>query len=54
MFVGILARLIDIEIVMRVFDRLDAEPTREKRRDELDDQRRLAGAAPARKSDNTH
>ena len=51
---GILARLVEIEFMMRVLDGRDFQAARDQHRDHAGDQCRLAGAAPARKTDNAH
>ena len=52
--VGILAGLVHVERVVRVLERRDREAARRDRRDELGDERGLAGAAPAGQSDDAH
>src|SRR5207249_1247211 len=54
MAVGILARLIHIEIMVRVFERRHREPARHDARDRPREQRRLAGTTPAREADDAH
>src|SRR5580658_6972954 len=49
---GVLARLVDIELVMRMLDGCDLQPALDQHRDYPRDQRRLAGAAPARETDD--
>ncbi len=51
---GILARLIEIELMMRMFDGRDFQAALDQHRDHAGDQCRLAGTAPARKPDNAH
>ena len=50
----ILARPVDVEFVMRMLDRRDFEATPDQDRDDLGDQRRLAGSTPAGETDNAH
>ncbi len=52
--VRILARLVDIEGVMGVLDRRHREPARDQAGDHLDEERGLAGAAPAGEADDAH
>src|SRR6187402_3185883 len=52
MMPGILAGLVDIEVMMRMFDGRDAQPFADEMRDDLTDEHRLAGAAPSRKAKN--
>ena len=51
---GILAGLVDVEIVMRVLERRYREPPRHDPRDRLGEQGRLAGTAPAGEADDAH
>ena len=51
MLVRILARLIEVEVVMGVLDRRNAQAPAVEFGDELDDQRRLARSAPSGKAD---
>ena len=51
---GILTRVINIEPVMRVFDRGNGKPARDQTGQEPFDQRRLPRAAPPCQSDNPH
>ena len=54
MDVGILARLVEIEAVMGVLDRRDAQAATVQFGNEPDDQRRLARSAPAGEADRAH
>ena len=51
---GILARLVGVEVMMRVFDGGDFQAAFDQHRDHAGDQCRLAGAAPARETDDAH
>src|SRR6185312_12814866 len=50
----ILARLVEIEAVMSVLERRDPQRPGSQARNELGDQGRFAGAAPAGEADDTH
>jgi hypothetical protein len=52
MHVGILAGLIDIEGVMGMFERRNAEAPRLQYGNELNDQRRFSRTAPSREADD--
>src|SRR5260221_11507191 len=52
--VGILARLVDVEGVMRMLDEGNAQPARGEARDELLDERGLAAARPASEAEDLH
>src|SRR5262249_31006399 len=52
--IGILARLVHVERMVRVLEGRDLEAAGGDRRDELGDERRFAGAAPAGQSDDAH
>src|SRR6185436_10596021 len=52
--VGVLARRVDVEAVVRVLDQGDLEAARGEARDELLDERRLAAAGPAGKTEGLH
>src|SRR5882672_2900126 len=52
--VGILARLVDVEAVMRVLDHRYPEAPFDEARDELFDQRGLAASRPSRESEYFH
>src|SRR5450631_434399 len=54
MQIRILARLIDVERMMRVLERRDGKAAFTEVGNELDDQTRLARAAPAGKADHPH
>src|SRR5215831_4461004 len=51
---GILARLVGVELMMRVLDGRKFQAALDQHRDHLGDQRGLAGAAPASEADNAH
>src|SRR5512146_2114893 len=51
---GILARLIDVEIVMRVLERRDADAALHERRHQARDQSGFAASAPSCKSEDPH
>src|SRR6516225_8243396 len=51
---GILARLVEVEAVMRVLERGHAEAARNQQRDELGDQRGFTRPTPAGETDDTH
>jgi tRNA 2-thiouridine synthesizing protein A len=50
----ILARPVEIELVMRVLHRRDLQAATDQNRDHLGDQRGLAGTAPSGETDNAH
>ncbi len=50
----ILARLIDVEFMVRVLDGRDLQAAADQHRNHARDQRRLAGTAPARETDDAH
>src|SRR6478609_7216745 len=54
MAVRILARLVDVEFVMRMLDQRDGKTERTEARNQLLDQRRLAAAGPAGESEYPH
>src|SRR5215471_7386843 len=54
MGVGILAWLVDVEAMMGVLERRYLEPPRDDAGDDLSEERRLAGAAPAGEADDAH
>src|SRR3989304_26865 len=54
MAIRVLARPVDVELVMRVFDERDRHALQDKPWYELLDQRRLATTRPSRKSENLH
>ena len=54
MRVRVLARLVDVESVMRVLDRGHAQAARGQKRDHAHEQRGLARSAPAGDADDFH
>src|SRR6185503_13774747 len=50
----VLARLVEVEAVMRVLERRDAQAPRRQTRNELRDQGGFAGTAPAGQADDAH
>jgi hypothetical protein len=52
--IGVLARLVDIERMVRVLDERDAQPGAGEARDELLDERGLAAARPAGEAEHFH
>src|SRR6185295_20050840 len=52
--IRVLARLVDVEFMMRVLDQRDGEAKRAEARDQLLDQRCLAAAGPAGESEHLH
>jgi len=50
----ILARMVDVEVMVGVLDGRDLEAAPDQRRNDPRDQRRLAGSAPAGKADDAH
>jgi hypothetical protein len=52
--VGILAGMVDVEGVVRVLDQRHAQPMAHEARDQLLDQRGLAAAGPAGKTEGFH
>src|SRR5436190_9187935 len=52
--VGVLARLVDVEAVVRVLDERDAQPRTGEARDQLLDERRFAAARPAGEAEHFH
>ena len=54
MLIRILARLIEIKVVVSVFDRRNAQASAVELRDKLDDERRLACSAPPGKANRAH
>src|SRR5687767_13087389 len=54
MAIGVLARMVDVEGVVRMLDERYAQPALHKARDQLLDERRFAASGPPRKAEDLH